>query len=386
MIYKTFTFTKKKSLLSSLIVKEIEDKSIVWFQNSNQYLILEHLAAKIVSQLVYKKSIKDIANRLEKELAIPYEKAIDFIIDVDEKIVKPNQEKTPDTLNTQNIQKPESFEYTKFYKIHTKTIKVEFSNEFELSLIHPKFAHLEADKSEKFDCLFQSFSNGNYTYLVIDNKLIGSWSKKDIHYFQGKFSMKVIETIYEKSENEWIGVFHASAIGKEDESILVLGDSGNGKSTSLALLQAHGFHCIADDFVPMDNLKKIHAFPAGISIKKNSLNVLLPFYPELESSAEFHYERLKKIVRYLPPKEINYKNSHPCKALIFIKYNSEIEFELNKISNLKAFESLLPDSWISPLESNVVTFLDWFSLLPCYELIYSNNKKMITTVKELLEK
>ena len=49
-----------------------------------------------------------------------------------------------------------------------------------------------------------------------------------------------------------MGVFHASAVNYNDENILILGDSGNGKSTSLALLQAQGFQCIADDFVPID--------------------------------------------------------------------------------------------------------------------------------------
>ena len=30
----------------------------------------------------------------------------------------------------------------------------------------------------------------------------------------------------------------------------------------------------------------------------------------------------------------NYKNHLPCKALVFIKYNSKVELEVNKISNL----------------------------------------------------
>lgn len=47
--------------------------------------------------------------------------------------------------------------------------------------------------------------------------------------------------------------------------MLFLGDSGNGKSTSLSLLQANGFTCLADDFVPVDaNTKKVYSFPAVI--------------------------------------------------------------------------------------------------------------------------
>ena len=73
-----------------------------------------------------------------------------------------------------------------------------------------------------------------------------------------------------------MGVFHASAINYKEDALLILGDSGNGKSTSLALLQAQGFHCIADDFVPVDVKKqKVYSFPAAISIKKSSLETLL---------------------------------------------------------------------------------------------------------------
>ena len=87
--------------------------------------------------------------------------------------------------------------------------------------------------------------------------------------------MKIIECIYNKNEAEWMGVFNASAINFKDENILILGDSGNGKSTSLALLQAQGFQCIADDFVPIDQAQNVYSFPAGISIKKKTVSVLL---------------------------------------------------------------------------------------------------------------
>jgi hypothetical protein len=372
--------------LDKILIKKIEDKSIVWFENSNQYLILENVTADIVKRLHYEETIEEIAKTLEKKLAIPLEKAIDFVTDISDQIVKPNtshKESNP----TRNLEFtiPNSFEFVKYYQIGQKVLKVNYSNEFELYLIHPKFAHLEVSTSQEVDFTFQTFNNTNDTYLVLDDELIGSWSKNDIHYFQGKFSMKIIECIYEKLEEKWMGVFHASAINHQDNSILILGDSGNGKSTSLALLQAHDFHCIADDFVPIDDAENIHSFPAGISIKKNSLPVLLEHYPELRSSAEYHYKRLNKIVRYLPPKNIDYEKSFPCKALIFIKYDAHVEFECKEISKLNAFENLIPDSWISPATKNVDIFLHWFSSLPCYQLTYSNNQLMIGTVRKIFE-
>jgi len=374
------------SHLSSIVLKEIENKSVVWFQNSNQYLILENVVAEIVKKLYYENNIEEIAKTLKKNLAIPFEKAFDFIIDIDEQIVKPNKTiKKSILVQNSDFTIPSSFEFIKYYQIAQKVMKVSYSSEFELSLIHPKFAHLEVTKPKKINFSFQTFNNTDHTYLVLDNELIGSWSKKDIHYFQGKFSMKIIESVYEKLEEKWMGIFHASAINHQEDSMLILGDSGNGKSTSLALLQAHGFHCIADDFVPIDDAKNIHSFPAGISIKKNSFPILLDYYPELKSSAEYHYERLNKIVHYLPPKNIDYKKSFPCKTLIFIKYDDNIEFECKEISKLNAFENLIPDSWISSISNNVTVFLNWFSSLSCYQLTYSNNQLMIDSVRKLFK-
>ena len=372
--------------MKQIITKKLEDKEIVWFQEANRYLLVEQTAANIINDLYYKEDPKSIATKLNNKIDIPIDVALEFIQKIKNDIVIPNTigHKVEETNLSYKI--PEKFTFEKFYLINSKIFKVFFSNEFELSLIHPKIAHLEVKQHSIIDFTFQVFHYSKKTFLILDSKLIGSWSVEDIHYFQGKFSMKIIECIYEKEEKDWMGVFHASALNYNKNTLLILGDSGNGKSTSLALLQAQGFQCIADDFVPIDVSKKIHTFPAGISIKKNSLPVLLDYYPELKNSAEYHYSRLNKTVRYLPPKNINYHEKNLCKALVFIKYDSKTDFEISKISSLEAFEKLVPDSWISPIPKNATTFLEWFEKLPCYQLTYSNNKKMYAAVKDIFEK
>jgi len=372
--------------LKQIIAKKLEDKEIVWFQEANRYLIVEQIAANIITDLYYNEDPKSIATKLNTKIDIPIDVALEFIQKIKNDIVIPNTNghKVQETNLSYKI--PEKFSFEKFYLINSKIFKVFFSNEFELSLIHPKIAHLEIEQHSIIDFTFQVFNYSKKTFLILDSKFIGSWSVEDIHYFQGKFSMKIIECIYKKDEKEWIGVFHASALSYNKNTILILGDSGNGKSTSLALLQAQGFQCIADDFVPIDISKKIHTFPAGISIKKNSLPVLLDYYPELKNSAEYHYSHLNKTVRYLPPKNINYQEKNLCKALVFIKYDSNTDFEISKISSLKAFEKLVPDSWISSIPKNATTFLEWFEKLPCYQLTYSNNEKMYAAVKDIFEK
>lgn len=183
-----------------------------------------------------------------------------------------------------------------------------------------------------------------------------------------------------------MGVFHASALSNAKKAILFLGDSGNGKSTSLALLQANGYTCLADDFVPMDSAKKeVYSFPAAISIKKSSLDTLLPIYPELGTTAEYNFTRLNKIVRYLKPNNTDDLNHLPCKDLVFIKYEKGSDLSFEKISKIDAFQQLVPDSWLSPKKENAQIFLDWFDSLNCYHLTYSKNEEMIKIVSKLFD-
>ncbi|MEE9408770.1 MAG: hypothetical protein V3V28_11925 [Polaribacter sp.] len=367
-----------------ILYQVIENKTITWFKNSNEYLVLENTTADILKRLSKDISVNEIAKALSKKLNVPLEKTVDFILDLEKRFFVPKKTIKPDIVNDyRDIKIPKEFEFKKYYKINNVVFRVNFSNEFELSLVHPKFAHLETTKTG-FQNEFIVFNNNGYIFLHVDKDFIGAWNKKEIHYFQGKFSMQLIQKIHKKAENEWMGVFHASAVSNGKKSILFLGDSGNGKSTSLALLQANGFTCLADDFVPIDKEKKeVYSFPASISIKRNSLETLLPLYPELENSAEYHFKKLNKVVRYLQPNNNNFFAHLPCNDLVFIKYEKDAKLTCKKISKIDAFQQLVPDSWLSPEIENAQIFLDWFKSLNCYQLTYSVNKEMIHTVSKI---
>ena len=372
---------------NELLYKVIEDKTITWFKNSNEYVIFENTTADILKRIHKGIPIKVIAEAVSKKLSVPLEKSIDFIIDLENQINKSLTKIRPELINDyRDIKKPKTYTYTKNYQINDVIFQVSYLNDKELSYIHPKFAHLEISETKKIHFYYEVFIDTNYIFLYLDNEFVGAWSSREIHFFQGKFSMEIIQKIHKKEEKEWLGVFHASAISNGEKSVLFLGDSGNGKSTSLALLQANGFTCLADDFVPISAKEtSVYSFPAAISIKKNSLDILQPLYPELSSSTEYIYERLNKVVRYLKPNNDNYKSHLPCRDLIFIKYEKNSELEFNRISKLEAFQQLVPDSWLSPEKENAEQFLNWFENLNCYQLRYSNNEEMIKTVHQLFE-
>lgn len=372
---------------SHFLYKVVDNKTITWFSKNNEYLVLENTTADIIKRLSKGVSVKEIATALSKKLSVPLDKTIDFILDLEKKVYQPKTKSELNLINDyRSVKAPKEFEYIKYYKINTVIFKISYSSELELSYVHPKFAHLLIDKTDKYHHEFDVFIDNKFIFFYVNKKMIGAWSSKEIHYFQGKFSMELIQKIHQKEEKEWMGVFHASAVSNGKKSILFLGDSGNGKSTSLALLQANGFNCLADDFVPVDVEKQeVYSFPASISIKKNSLDTLLPIYPELETSAEYNFERLNKVVRYLKPNNTKFEKHLPCKELVFIRYEKNSELIFEEISKINAFQQLIPDSWISPVKENAQLFLDWFSSLTCYQLTYSKNNEMIDKVSQIFD-
>lgn len=365
-----------------IITKNIEDKSILWFSKNNQYAIVEPIVTEIIQQLNSNYPHYLIVDHLTSTLDIPKNIAKDFIGDIQSTFL----EKIKSELSERKdliVTKPKEYSHIKEYQIGERIIQFYYQSEKELNFIHSKIAHLEIKNNNNSDVLFFIFSDQNMTFLFQNELNIGSWNENELHFFEGKVFMKLVEAVFEKPEPEWMGVFHASAVEKNNSTLLLFGDSGNGKSTSLALLHAHGFTCVADDFVPIDSEGFIRSFPAAISIKPGSLKVLSKYYPDLDDHKTHHLKRLNKFVKYIPNNNFNTKIKLPCKALIHIKYDANINLNIEQVSSLKTFESLLPDTWISPLENNVITFLEWFEKIPCYQLTYRNNQKMIEIIDKI---
>ncbi len=371
--------------MQPFLSKKVEDKSIVWFQQPNAYVVFDPIVESIFSKISEGFPLESIEAFCKETIDAPDHAIRDFVSDTARMYHENTNPQGKETPEAPVLQTPTHFSSKKYYNINNALFYIEYETEFLESEIHPAIAHLELEvdpiDSEVFH--YQLFEQEETLVFLKNKELIGRWSVSEVHVLKGKVSMHVLIDIYKRPEADWMGVFHASAVSNGKDSLLFLGDSGNGKSTSLALLHAHGYPCIADDFVPVDSNQHIRSHPAAISIKKNSVPVLLPHYPELKSSAEFHFKSLNKIVRYLPPKKIAYDLELPCKALIFIKYDANIELEVSPISQVAAFEQLVPDAWISPLANNAQTFLDWFSKLPCYQLTYADTPKMIATVTQI---
>lgn len=289
--------------MSALLTKKIEDKSIVWFQNSNSYLVVENLVAEILKKLNQQVDFSEIFIWLKTQIDAPEEFIKDFLLNTNILFLQNNRKRKKTRSTLHHLKNSNKYFSQKYYCVYDYIFLIQFENEYLESLIHPSFSHLEVHKLPMFNFNYQVFEKDDAIVFQKNKTIIGNWNKNEFYVFQGKLSMQLLIDIYKKSEQHWMGVFHASAVSNGKESILFLGDSGNGKSTSLALLNANEFDCIADDFVPIDNNKNIYTYPAAISIKKNSTKTLLPYYPELKNSTEYHFKNSNKTVYFLPPKK-----------------------------------------------------------------------------------
>lgn len=378
-------FTDKSNKILSF---SLEGKKILWLSEANKYIVVTPPVDKIIEQLYEGTKEKLILEYCKVKLELSFDDATHIIQQVKYNLNNIQDNVRKNTIRSNFNPKGTNFNCTRFYKIYGFIFYIEYETNNIEHLIHPKIAHLEIHQTTGFDHHFQLFKINNNTALTVNCDLIGTWRNEEIHFMTGKVSMEILQKIYQNKENDWMAVFHASGISNGKKSIMFLGDSGNGKSTLAAILMANGFDVLADDFLPVES-KNSHlcSFPAAISVKKQAIDILSEIFPELNDAREYSYPTFDKTVRYLsnPDWAIGIPKKVPCKALVFIKYDPGSDLKFNNLPKDIAFQKLIPDSWISPLGKNAERFLDWFAKLPCYQLTYSDNRKMADTVKKLFQ-
>lgn len=370
--------------MTHYLVKTIENKKWLWFKSTNNYLQMEDAVFSVFEQLQNNKSLEEVAKWCAQNYKLSLKEAQQTVYEINALVLE--QMKTDDTPEKQEVSfnLSDSFYSSKIYRFNTVLFQLFYGDTHLETMLHPLFAHLETQQTDiNMQSIKLHFQQETYV-LEVNGKQIGNWTKQEGHIFKGQVFMAMLNAAYNKKEKDWLGVLHASAIGNDKSSILFLGDSGSGKSTASAIALASGLSLIADDFVPIDTEGRVLAFPAAISVKKQALKFLFQRFPELLKAKEYELKAMNKTVRYLAPQITDNNQSRLVKALVFIQYSPEIDFDLQPLDKHQAFQSLVVDSWLSPEEENALFFMDWIADLPSYRLHYSNNQKMVDAVHKLL--
>ncbi len=369
----------------SIRIQNLGHQSIVWFRASNTYVLLASDTAAIIKQLSEGLSKNALHAWCTNHLGLTAAQAVELWTAVNQLLEQVNEPKASLT-DPIEVKAPANWYAQKYYQLGSRVMRVSYETELLEFMTHPKIAHLTVEKTTDVANHFEVFKHQNEIILKVDGKTRGHWKQDEIHFFQGKFSMALVEQCYQKEESEWMGVFHATAMSDGKHNLMFTGDSGSGKSTLAALLLDKGYTVWVDDFVPVSaGEPQVYYFPAAISIKEKAVPHLIHRFPQLEHASQYHFKSLGKKVRYLPtpslPKEVS--PYQECKGIVFVNYKDQSEHLFKKLDKCEAFQRFIPDSWIAPDPESAQQFLNWFTLMPCYELTYSDTEKMYKTVEQL---
>ena len=370
------------------ISKDVNDKYIVWLAGYNRYIIFQPPAFEVFKRLSKNGEPQQIASYISKKYNLDTKESIDFISDI-----RNNLSKLEEIYSKTNFQHAET-DFSRLikgkvfkeisYSIFNKSFRFYYSSPWMMDFIHPGIAHLQTENPTNNETRFYIIDNQDELLLGIDGKQTIRWPVNETAYFKGSVSLQLLNRLYNKTDNDWMGTFHASAVANNGNAILFPASSGSGKSTLSALLAASGFQLISDDLVAISlDKQEMYPFPSAITVKQGAFDALLPFYPKLKNKQTKLNTSTGKEVAYLVPPHSQVDTPSKAKALVFPVFSSDTEFEWEAVDNLSLLNDFLTESWIADNQKAVKTFLDWFFEIPCYRMRYNNNNKAVEKIGQL---
>ena len=367
--------------------QKIGNNYVLWFEVSNSYSVISTSSYRYLIAYLAAKNDDDFIKTLSKDASITPKELIDI------------SREFPIFLEAMNSALPSSEPHaafvnipvpkiTKHYDFGGSVITINYSSEKVLQLIHPQLQHGAVDKNTDVNVIFDIFVDNSLLYLFKNRSVIGSYDPKEFHFLQGKFAMQLLDALYHTKESDWLATFHASTICNDQEAIMVIGDSGNGKSTLSALLMSHRWDLLADDFTPMlAETQHLYRFPAAISVKKGAFDMIDKLFKGFDTLEASINTSKQMTVKYLPPSKPfkTSQKSFPCHKIVRVKYSADGNSQLNEIPSEELLQTLIPDTWISPKADHSKQFLNWLSNLSFYELTYSTNEFAIAKFGELFK-
>lgn len=367
---------------------QLSDSCVLWFETSNRYLVISRSIKDIMDVFLDSEDQADFDLKLKSKWHIPHLKGKGYYDEMKELLETANTPIESVLAEIPIIPVLEPTELNEVYRFANTSIIVNYGTLAIQNLIHPQWAHATVFEAYGSSPEFNIFEKDNHLFLFKDQNYIGHYPVTDYHLLQGQFALQIINTLYNKEESDWIATFHASTVCNDKEAIMIIGDSGNGKSTLSAVLMAHGFDVLADDFTPLSAKNRdLYRYPSGISVKEGAFRTLAPMFQDFHSYPTVTSTSKAVRIKYIPPsKPWGETPSHfPCNKIVYVKFDTEAETKLREVSIENILETLIPESWLSPLASNSFLFLEWIKNLKCYELRYSDNTMAISKFGELFD-
>jgi hypothetical protein len=372
---------------------QVEDTYVVWLAGPNRFLQLKEPAFFVFNQWGSGIDRNAISNECALRYDLPQEEACRFVAEILDEIEQlfssRNEGKNQaDNSASKHLAFPPPFS-TRNYTIFGKILCLTYGDEELEELFHSQFSQYEtATQGSEFPVtLIVHFQDGHY-YFNLNGGNFHQFPEKDYEQFVGAIFMQILQTMHGKELSEWMAVIHASGVTNGMDTIIFTGSPGSGKSTLAALMMAHGYPVISDDFVPVAlNSPEVFPFPAAISAKKGSWPLLKHHFPMVEGMGKTNSPDEEDPVELFIPFPGNSRDSAPsrAKAIVFVKYDPSVECSISIESNLASMNDFLKQTWIASNPDAVTRFMEWYFNLPVFSLVYSDSEKAVLAMKDLLE-
>ncbi len=358
------------------ISKKIDSNTnFVFLNKSKKFLIFDDLYIELINHF-YSLSKKNFTNYVLKNFPNSNPKKIysdlEELLHTEEIVINKNYEK---------LIIPKNLKIFKF-KLGDSYFSINYEDFKIVNTIIGQLFHLKYEANVKSINYYVFELNGRY-FLNDDDKIIGSWNNKEIHYLTGKLISLIMCDFHKIKENKWSGFLHASAVSKDGNAIVIIGESGSGKSTACAILSKNDYNILADDTTPISRDGKVGNFPNSISIKEPSFQKINDLFSKENISDTINISKGK--IKYLNPyglKSFTPKTIN-CSTILRIKYNSKKQNSLKKVKLRDLLPLIVNESFFPTNLKSVDGFMNWFINCKCYTLNYNNDKSLINFFKEL---
>lgn len=239
------------------------------------------------------------------------------------------------------------------------------------------------DNSSKESKNYYVFQNNDKFFLNDDYHNLGCWIKDDLHYLTGKLLSLIMCDFHKVEEKKWAGFLHASTISRDNKAFLVIGDSGDGKSTCSAVLCKHGYNLVADDITPINRDGKVGNFPNSISIKAPSLEKIKDLYTDKKINYAINTKKGK--IRYLNPSGlINFTpNTTSCFDIIKIKYDENQKNSIRQVKLKEVLPIIINDSYFPSSVKSVKSLMNWLINCNYYNINYNNDSMLVNFFEKI---
>lgn len=376
------------------ISRKFNDKHVVWFEESNQWVAFEKPAYTVYKRLNKGKNPKKISRKISEKYSLEKMHAYEFVIEIKNELKKitlnekRDADKHPKSINCFQINSEIPKENViHYYTIQNTSIRIDYSNQKLAYYLHAPYQFYAIKKVRIADHNFKVEQSENAFCLFRSELKVNTFNS--ISELKHAFTKEIMKAIYHINGDDWFAWIHASAITNGVKSIIFSSESGAGKSTIATLLQSRGFGVLTDDMVFM-NKKDCFAYPvpAALSIKEGSLSILSAYFPSLKAEDLEEYTYGKRKVRYIPPNpDLNdIIKPTPVSDIIFIRYKPGARLSFKKLKKFDSFQRFHKEAWMNGSKKSAKTFINWFESLNYYELEYSDSKSALNLVSELINK